>query len=72
MNAIYYECVKKKNSKNLVEVEPTTLSLLVHCSTIFLNTFSYSVQTNFYIKSKLCTTNNSKMWMAGREPHTFE
>ncbi len=39
-------------SKKMVEVEPTTLCSLVHCSTNFANTFSYSGQKNFYIKSK--------------------
>jgi hypothetical protein len=54
MNAIYYECVneRKKISKKVVEVEPTTMCLLVHCSTIFTNTVSFCDQTNFYIKSK--------------------
>ena len=55
MNAIYYECVneRKKNfKKEVVEVEPTTMCLLVHCSTIFTNTFSSCDQTNAYIKSK--------------------
>jgi hypothetical protein len=56
MNAIYYECVneRKKNSKKKVEVELTTLGSLIHCSTIFTNTFSYKVPTNFYIESKPC------------------
>jgi hypothetical protein len=56
MNAIYYECVneRKKISKKVVKVEPTTMCLLVHCSTIFTNTFSSSDQTNVYIKSKPC------------------
>jgi hypothetical protein len=55
MNAIYYECVnEKKNLKKVAEVEPSTLCLLVHCSTIFTITFSYYTQTNFYIKSKPC------------------
>jgi hypothetical protein len=42
MNAKYYEYVnekKKKNSKRVVVVEPTTLTLLINCSTIFTITF---------------------------------
>ncbi len=51
MNAIYYECVnEKKTLKKVTGVEPTTLWLLVHCSTIFTITFSYYTQTNFYLK----------------------
>jgi hypothetical protein len=42
MNAIYYECVnEKKMKKKVAGIEPTTLCLLVHCSTIFTITFSY-------------------------------
>ncbi len=65
--------MKEKKFKKKVEVEPTTLCLLVHCSTIFTNTFSYNVHTKFYIESKPSPvlTNNSKMWMVGREPRTF-
>ena len=57
MNAIYYECVNERKIfflKEVVEVEPTTMCLLVHSSTIFTNTLSSSIQTNFYIKSKPC------------------
>ena len=75
MNAIYYECVneRKKISKKVVEVEPATMCLLVHCSTIFTNTFSYSNHTNFYNKGNHVQfkQNNCKMWKAGREPWTF-
>jgi hypothetical protein len=64
MNAKYYEYVnekKKKNSKRVVEVEPTTLKLLINCSTIFTITFS-CLDKKFYIKGKPCPeTHNFKM-----------
>ncbi len=44
--------MKEKKLKKKVEVEPTTLCLLIHCSTIFTNTFSYNNLTNFDIESK--------------------
>jgi hypothetical protein len=57
---------KKKITKNVVEVEPTTLSLLVHCSTIFTNTFSYSIRTNFYINVNYAQQTTPKCgWQEG-------
>ncbi len=52
---------KKNFKKEVVEVEPTTMSLLVYYSTIFTNTFSYSVHTNFYIKSKPCPVKTKQL-----------
>jgi hypothetical protein len=43
MNAKYYKYVneKKKKIQSVVGVEPTTLQLLINCSTIFTITFPY-------------------------------
>ncbi len=64
MNAKYYEYVnekKKKITKRVVGVEPTTLNLLINCSTIFTITFPY-LRYKFYIKGKPCSeTHNFKM-----------
>jgi hypothetical protein len=75
MNAIYHECVneRKKNFKNVVDVEPTIMCLLVHCSTIFTTHSLPLIKQIFILKVNHAQfkQNNYKMWKAGREPWTF-
>ncbi len=66
MNALYYKCVneRKKISKKVVEVEPTTLSLLDHCSTIFTTHSLPLIKQIFILKVNHAQfrQNNYKMW----------
>ncbi len=64
---------EKKISKKVMEVEPATFCVLVHCSTIFTNTFSSLFIKSFILKVNHAQFKQNKynVWMAGREPWTF-